>query len=74
MKNPGFKKFGPPQAENFEDLGGCFMPKMPPDCTQEHVFLYKNASASAFVWLEKRKETVATQSKTHETQWQSIYK
>ena len=48
------------------------MQKMPPDCTQEHVFWHKNASASAFVWLEKRKETVATQSKTHETQWQSI--
>ena len=34
----GLKKIGPPQAELFEDLGGCFMQKMLPDCTQERVF------------------------------------
>ena len=44
LKNPGFKKIGPPQAEIFEDLGGCFMQKMPPDCTQDRVLWYKNAS------------------------------
>ena len=31
----------PPQAGNFEDLGGCFMQKMHQNCTQERVFLYK---------------------------------
>ncbi len=44
LKILGLKNFGPPQAENFEDFGGCFMQKMPPDCTQERVFKYKNAS------------------------------
>jgi len=44
LKILGLKISGPPQAENFEDLGGCFMQKMPPDCTQERVFGYKNTS------------------------------
>ena len=34
-------EIGPPQAGNFEDLGGCFMQKMHQNCTQERVFLYK---------------------------------
>ena len=33
--------FGPPQAEIFEDLGGCFMQKIAPDCLQKLVFRYK---------------------------------
>ena len=41
LKILGLKKIGPPQAENFEDFGGCFMQKMPPDCTQERVFFVK---------------------------------
>jgi hypothetical protein len=34
---------GPPQAENFGDLGGCFMQKMLPDCTQEREKRIQNA-------------------------------
>ena len=44
LKILGLKKIGPPQAENFEDLGGCFMQKMPPDCTQERVFCERTPS------------------------------
>jgi len=43
LKILGLKISGPPQAENFEDLGGCFMQKMLPDCTQEREKRIQNA-------------------------------
>ena len=49
--------FSPPQAENFEDLGGCLMQKMPPDCTQERVFkskMPKNSACGGHIIIEIR--------------------